>query len=160
VTLEEFIPSWFYTKSTQDNVETSYFNPDKEEIVSEASTKLFPIYKEETIGESSLKVSLNKEEETIREISSMMYSSSSENPVEPSSQEVHECDTKITFMDNDLLFGETMHNLPLYMVGHMLEKKINKILIDDRFSVNILPIHTLKELGITTEELTESCLLI
>ncbi|KAH0676040.1 hypothetical protein KY285_023841 [Solanum tuberosum] len=45
-------------------------------------------------------------------------------------------------------------------MGHLLEKKRNRILIDKGFGVNILPIHTLKELGITTEELSGSCLLI
>ena len=42
----------------------------------------------------------------------------------------------------------------------MLEKKINRILIDEGSGVNILPIHTLKELGITTGKLSESRLLI
>ncbi|KAH0725018.1 hypothetical protein KY284_000883 [Solanum tuberosum] len=46
------------------------------------------------------------------------------------------------------------------MVGHVLEKKINRILIDEGSRVNILPIHTLKELDIMTEELSGSCLLI
>ena len=63
-------------------------------------------------------------------------------------------------MDNNVLFGETLHSPPLYMVGHVLEKKINRILIDEGSGVNILPINTLKELGITTGELSESHLLI
>ncbi|XP_015064486.1 uncharacterized protein LOC107009658 [Solanum pennellii] len=46
------------------------------------------------------------------------------------------------------------------MVGHVLEKKINRILIDEGSGVNILQIHTLKELGIKTGELSESRLLI
>lgn len=41
-------------------------------------------------------------------------------------------------------------------MGHVLEKKINRILIDE----GILPIHTLKEIDITTGELSESHLLI
>uniref|UniRef100_M1DUQ0 Uncharacterized protein n=1 Tax=Solanum tuberosum TaxID=4113 RepID=M1DUQ0_SOLTU len=81
-------------------------------------------------------------------------------PIEPSSQEAHASDTKITFTDNDLLFGETLHNRPLYMADHVLEKKINRILIDEGSGVNILHIHTLKELSITTGELSESRLLI
>ena len=90
----------------------------------------------------------------------MMSLSSSEKSIELSSQEAHVCDTKITFTDNDLLFGETLYNHPLYMVGHVLEKKINRILIDERSRVNILSFHTLKELGITTGELSESHMLI
>ncbi|XP_059284790.1 uncharacterized protein LOC132038083 [Lycium ferocissimum] len=46
------------------------------------------------------------------------------------------------------------------MVGYALEKRINIILIDDGSGVNILPIRTMKELGITTEELSESRLMI
>ena len=46
------------------------------------------------------------------------------------------------------------------MVGHVLEKKINRILIDEGYGVNIIHIHTLNELDIATEELSESCLLI
>ena len=53
----------------------------------------------------------------------MMSLSSSEKYIELSFQEAHACDTKITFTDNDLLFGEALHNRPLYMVSHVLEKK-------------------------------------
>ncbi|KAH0773265.1 hypothetical protein KY290_010402 [Solanum tuberosum] len=155
VTLEEFLPSSFDIKSTRDNVEASCFNADKAETM-----KVPPTDKEGTTSESSSKVSPNNDEKTTREISSMMSLSPSETPIEPSSQEAHACDTKITFTDNDLLFGETLHNRPLYMAGHVLEKKINRILIDEGSGVNILPIHTLKELGITTGELSESRLLI
>ena len=77
----------------------------------------------------------------------MMSLSSSEKSIELSSQEAHVCDTKITFKDNDFLFGEELHNRPLYMVGHVPEKKINRILIDEGSGVNILPIHTLKYLA-------------
>ncbi|KAH0636561.1 hypothetical protein KY289_036476 [Solanum tuberosum] len=126
VTLEEFLPSWLRIKSTQENVEASCFNADKEETM-----KVSPTDREETTRESSPKVSPSGEEKATREISSMMSPSSSEKPIEPSSQEAHTCDTKITFTDNDLLFGETLHNLPLYMVGHVREKKINRILIDE-----------------------------
>ncbi|KAH0636367.1 hypothetical protein KY289_036282 [Solanum tuberosum] len=149
VTLEEFLPSWLRIKSTQKNVEASCFNVDKEETI-----KVSPTDREETTRESSPKVSPSGEEKATREISSMISPSSSEKPIEPSSQEAHTCDTKITFTDNDLLFGETLHNRPLYMVGHVREKKINRILIDEGSGVNILPIHTLKELGITTKELS------
>ncbi|KAH0642361.1 hypothetical protein KY290_033954 [Solanum tuberosum] len=155
VTLEEFLPSSFDIKSTQDNVEASCFNTDKAETTKMASTD-----KEGTTSESSPKVSPSDDEKATREISSMMTPSPFEKPIEPSSHEVHACDTKITFTANELLFGETLHNRPLYMVGHVLEKKINRVLIDEGSGVNILPIHTLKELGITTEELSESRLLI
>ena len=122
--------------------------------------KVPPTVKEGTTSESSPKASLREEEKERGEISEMVSLSSSEKSIELSSQEAHVCDTKITFTDNDLLFGETLHNRPLYMVGHVLEKKINRILIDEGSGVNILPIHTLKELVITAGKLSESRLLI
>ncbi|KAH0779194.1 hypothetical protein KY290_005621 [Solanum tuberosum] len=112
--------------------------------------KVPPTDKEGTTSEFSPKVSPNDDEKTTREISSMMSHSPSETPIEPFSQEAYVY----------LLFGETLHNRPLYMAGHVLEKKINIILIDEGSGVNILSIHTLKELGITTGELSESRLLI
>ena len=119
-----------------------------------------PTVKEGTTSEPSPKVSPSEEVKETRKISEMMSLSSSEKSIELSYQEAHVCNTKITFTDNDLLFGEALHNRPLYMVGHVLEKKINRILIDEGSGVNILPIHTMKELGITTGELSESRLLI
>lgn len=69
------------------------------------------------------------------------------------------CDTKITFTNNDLLFHGTLYNCPLYIEGHVVENKMNKILIDERFGINIMPIHPSKEVSIQTEKLSESCLL-
>ena len=55
MTLEEFLPSSFDTKSTQGNVEASCFNVDKEQ-----SMKVPPAIKEGTMSESSPKVSPGK----------------------------------------------------------------------------------------------------
>ncbi|TMW81205.1 hypothetical protein EJD97_011174, partial [Solanum chilense] len=123
VTLEEFLPSSFDTKSTQGNVDASCFNADKEQTM-----KVPPTVKEGATSESSPKVSPREEEKETREISELISISSSEKSIELSSQEAHVCDTKITLTDNDILFGETLYNCPLYIVGHVLEKKINRIL--------------------------------
>ncbi|TMW80404.1 hypothetical protein EJD97_020447, partial [Solanum chilense] len=109
VILEKFLPSSFDTKCTQGNVEVSCFNVDKEQTMKVPST-----VKEGTTSESSPKVSRGEEEKETREISEMMSLSSSKKSIELSSQEAHVC--------------ETLHNRPLYMVGHVLEKKINRIL--------------------------------
>ncbi|TMX05468.1 hypothetical protein EJD97_019474 [Solanum chilense] len=101
VTLEEFLPSSFDTKSTQGNVEASCFNMDKEQTI-----KVRPTLKEGTTSESSQKVCPGEEEKETREISEMISLSSSEKSIQLSSQEAYVCDTKITFTDNDLLFGE------------------------------------------------------
>ncbi|KAH0685550.1 hypothetical protein KY285_016092 [Solanum tuberosum] len=116
VTLEEFLPSSFGIKSTQDNVEALYFNADKEETM-----KVPPTDKEEKTSESSPKVSPSDKEKATREISAMMSLSSYEKYIEPSSQKAHAYEGS---------------------------------------GVNILPIHTLKELDITIEEFSESRLLI
>ncbi|XP_049370599.1 uncharacterized protein LOC125835509 [Solanum verrucosum] len=70
------------------------------------------------------------------------------------------CMAKITFSDDDLLFCDTFHNRPLFMVGFAREKRVNRILVDEGTGINILPIHTMKELGISTTDLTDSRLMI
>ena len=65
----------------------------------------------------------------------------------------HSCTKKIDFSDEDLLLGATPHNRPLFVVGYAREQKINQILIDDGSAVNILPLKTMKELGIPLDEL-------
>ncbi|XP_070028860.1 uncharacterized protein [Nicotiana sylvestris] len=42
----------------------------------------------------------------------------------------------------------------------MRDERVNRILVDGGSSVNILPIHTVKELGIPMNELSESCVMI
>ena len=90
----------------------------------------------------------------------MEVPSSSKRLTKTLGKEAHVCDTKITFTNNDLLLGDALHNRPLYMVGQILGKKINRILIDEGSEVNILPIRTMKELVIATIELDESCIMI
>ena len=46
------------------------------------------------------------------------------------------------------------------MVGYSREQRVNHILIDDRSAVNILPLNTMKELGVPLDELSQSRLMI
>lgn len=85
---------------------------------------------------------------------------SSKKPIESTSQEVNACGEKVTFTNDDLLLGDTPHNRPLYLVGYMRDERVNRILVDGGTSVNILPIHTVKELGIPMNELSESRVMI
>ena len=62
--------------------------------------------------------------------------------------------TIISFSDEDLLLGSTPHNRPLFVVGYIREQKVNCILIDDGSAVNILPLNTMKELGVPLNELS------
>nr|XP_027075937.1 uncharacterized protein LOC113699791 [Coffea arabica] len=68
--------------------------------------------------------------------------------------------TSITFTSEDLLLGSTPHNRPLFVTGYANEQKVNRILIDGGSTVNILPLKTLKELGIPVDELSNSRLMI
>jgi len=81
---------------------------------------------------------------------------SSEKAIESTPQEVNACEEKVTFTNDDLFLGDTPHNRPLYLVGYMHDERVNQILVDGGSSVNILPIHTVKELGIPMNKLSKS----
>ncbi|KAL0401720.1 UNVERIFIED_CONTAM: hypothetical protein Slati_4201900 [Sesamum latifolium] len=66
----------------------------------------------------------------------------------------------MTFTDEDLLLGSKSHNRPLFVTCYAREQKVNRILIDGGSAVNILPLRTMKELGISMDELTSSRLMI
>ena len=68
--------------------------------------------------------------------------------------------TRINFSDENLLLGSTLYNQPLFVVGYIREQNVNRILIDDGFAVNILPLNTMKELGVPLDELSQSRLMI
>ena len=70
------------------------------------------------------------------------------------------CMAKISFSDDDLLFGDTFHNHPLFMIDFARGKRVNRILVNGGSGINILPIRTMKELGISTADLTDRRLII
>ena len=70
------------------------------------------------------------------------------------------CHGKITFTDKDLLLGSKPHNRPLFVSGYIREEKVSRILIDDGSAMNIMSKVTMKRLGISTEELSKSRLVI
>jgi len=70
------------------------------------------------------------------------------------------CTTEISFNDEDLLLGSKLHNRPLFIKGYVDEKIVNRILVDDGSAVNILPLKTMRELGIPMDELFPSHLMI
>jgi len=70
------------------------------------------------------------------------------------------CTTEISFNDEDLLLGSKLHNRSLFIKGYVDQKMVNCILVDDGSAVNILPLKTMKELGIPMDELFPSHLMI
>jgi len=70
------------------------------------------------------------------------------------------CITEISFNDEDLLLGSKLHNRLSFIKGYVDEKMVNRILVDDGSAVNMLPLKTMKELGISMDELFPSHLMI
>ncbi|GAA0158373.1 hypothetical protein LIER_15421 [Lithospermum erythrorhizon] len=59
----------------------------------------------------------------------------------------------ITFTDGDLPQEDGTHNKPLYVSDYVNESRLRKMLVDEGSTINILPLQTLKLLGIFTKDL-------
>jgi len=70
------------------------------------------------------------------------------------------CNTTNTFSDDDLLLGSKPHNRPLFVTGYIREQKVKRILVDGGSAVNIIPKSTMHDLGITTDDLSKSRMVI
>ncbi|XXG88450.1 hypothetical protein AAC387_Pa12g0658 [Persea americana] len=55
-----------------------------------------------------------------------------------------------------MLLGDCKHSRPLYYMGYVQEVKVSKIQIDTGSPVNILPIQTMKHVGLTPRSLKET----
>ncbi|GAA0166762.1 hypothetical protein LIER_21847 [Lithospermum erythrorhizon] len=66
----------------------------------------------------------------------------------------------VTFTDEDIPKEEGDHNRPLYVSGYLCDFKISKMLVDGGSAVNILPLHIFKTLGISTEDLQQTRVMI
>ncbi|KAL8151400.1 hypothetical protein V2J09_021208 [Rumex salicifolius] len=60
----------------------------------------------------------------------------------------------ITFSDEDLQLGGEHYNRPLYITGTIRDTKINRILLDCGSVVNLLPLKSLKAMGLMTSHLS------
>ena len=70
------------------------------------------------------------------------------------------CMAAITFSDEDLQLGDEFHNRPLYVMGMVGDKSINRILLDCGLAVNLLPYKVLKAIWLTTTHLSPTLLTI
>jgi hypothetical protein len=52
------------------------------------------------------------------------------------------------------------HNRPLFVTDYVLKQRVNRMLLDGGLVVNILPLRTLREMGISIDELFQSRLMI
>ncbi|KAL2498281.1 Uncharacterized protein Adt_23831 [Abeliophyllum distichum] len=81
--------------------------------------------------------------------------------LEPSkSTPYQDCMATITFNDDDLQLGSRLHNRPLYVSGYIQECKLYRIMIDCGSAVNIMPIKTMKKIGINVSDLSKSNIMI
>ncbi|GAA0181214.1 hypothetical protein LIER_30216 [Lithospermum erythrorhizon] len=66
----------------------------------------------------------------------------------------------VTFTDEDMPKEDGDHNRPLYIFGYLCDVKMSRMLVDGGSTMNILPFHTLKLLGISTEYLQQTRVMI
>ncbi|KAG9446452.1 hypothetical protein H6P81_012580 [Aristolochia fimbriata] len=76
----------------------------------------------------------------------------------PQIKEAHSI--SISFKEANMLLGEKSHNRPLFVSGAIKDRWINHILLDSGSAVNILPIWTLKNVGLVANDLQDSSLMI
>lgn len=70
------------------------------------------------------------------------------------------CALAMAFTKDDLLLGSQPHNYPLFVTGYTHEQKVNHIFIDGGSTVKKFPLRILKKLGVPTDELGNSRLMI
>nr|XP_027067664.1 uncharacterized protein LOC113693306 [Coffea arabica] len=71
-----------------------------------------------------------------------------------------DCATTIIFDDDDLTVEFKTHNRPLFVSAYVREQKMSRVLIDGGSAVNIMSVRAMKELGISSDELSQSRLMI
>ncbi|GAA0159809.1 hypothetical protein LIER_16507 [Lithospermum erythrorhizon] len=83
-----------------------------------------------------------------------------QNKIPDQAHDEENCTFAIIFTDEDMLLGDADHNRPLYVSGFACEERVGRILIDGGSAVNLIPLKTLKQLGIAVEDLLHSRLMI
>ncbi|GAV62216.1 LOW QUALITY PROTEIN: hypothetical protein CFOL_v3_05740 [Cephalotus follicularis] len=63
------------------------------------------------------------------------------------------CMATISFTNDDLI---RLHKTPLYVSGYIRDHKISRMLVDNGSAENIMPIITMKKIGITMDKLSKS----
>ncbi|KAM1551305.1 hypothetical protein ACFX10_043456 [Malus domestica] len=60
----------------------------------------------------------------------------------------------INLTNEDLLLGSKPHNRHLFIFGYVVENKINRMLLDGRLAISIIPKSTMATIGIKVDELS------
>ena len=70
------------------------------------------------------------------------------------------CNMAITFIDDDLLLASKPQKQPLFFTGYTIKQKVKWILVYGESDMNIMPMYTMNDLGITVEDLSKSRMVI
>lgn len=105
-----------------------------------------------------LRTCLNTNEDNVKVGECLFLVIEGNNEVQPHRAMLY--NTEIIFKDEDILLGGTPHNYPFFVKGYAHEQQFKRILIDQGSTLNILSLRAMKELGISTDELSQSCLMI
>jgi len=62
----------------------------------------------------------------------------------------------LTFSREDLLLGDLHHNRPLYLSGYIGEVKLRQVQVDPGSAINVIPLKTVRKLGIPTRKLSST----
>ena len=178
VTLEEFFPEDYFTAVT---VNTVSFIEGEEELVGEEATsiKLTSPHSEPVVDSKvaailealpsrmGWKQIFHLPKEMCQQVALALqhpelYVDKVKDAGDPAenSAKCLSCNTALAFTDDDLLMGSKPHNRPLFVSGYIREQKVGRILVDGGSAVNIMPKSTMIDLGIKTNELSTSRIVI
>ncbi|TYK15313.1 uncharacterized protein E5676_scaffold1706G00210 [Cucumis melo var. makuwa] len=162
VTLADFFPTRFLCDHQDENpgvVACHAINATEEESIPLRSLE------EEGVSKDLLRFNVNdllslpQETKTIL-INAFLNSATSSLSAPTATYESTLYCMSIDFLDEDLLLGSKLHNRPLYVSGYVREQRVDRILIDNGSTINIMPKSTIRQLGILMDELSNIKLVI
>ncbi|KAM1128247.1 hypothetical protein ACFX15_037537 [Malus domestica] len=172
VSLHEYFPDDFFQQCTIASchiVEVEMEEPSKGKVVATEGENTLTL-EEGLPTHFSIKEALQLPKKIRRALVAIL-ASPNDHEVQESKNEglrlrPHECaiccaaEDTIHFTDEDLLLGSKPHNHLLFVSGYVNEHKVNRMFVDGRLAINIMPKSTMTTIGIKVDELSLSSLLI
>ncbi|KAA0046770.1 ty3-gypsy retrotransposon protein [Cucumis melo var. makuwa] len=156
VTLANFFPTRFLCDHQDENpkvVACHAINATEEESIPPRSLEEEGVLKDLSRFNVDEFLSFHQETKTIL-INTFFNSAASSSSAPTATYESTPYCMSIDFSDEDLLLGSKLHNRPLYVSGYVREYRVDKILIDNGSTINIMPKSTMRQLGILMDELS------
>ncbi|KAA0057705.1 retrotransposon gag protein [Cucumis melo var. makuwa] len=158
VILADFFPTRFLCDHQDENpgiVACHAINTTKEKSIPLRSLEEEGVSKDLSRFNVDDLLSLPQETKTIL-INALLNSAASSSSAPTATYKSTPYCMSINFSDEDLLLGSKLHKGPLYVSGYVREQRVDRILMDNGSAVNIMPKSTMRQLGILTEELSNS----